>query len=283
MAVSKVLTMFVIALSFVAIASSLSAEEFLNQISTGENNPKIDIQKIASTAKVPEQHISPETKQIAYAEILQKLNEKLEIPIIVWVNKEYNTKEVLKDFKNIKIKYIYKSLNGFAGTANEKEISALHNDQRINYIAFDRQDVGGHLLQSRAVIQANTVESNYSLRGTGVGVCHLDTGINYNHASLVQAYAGGYDFVNNDPDPFDDNGHGTATAGVIASNATLFRGIAPKVNLLAVKVLNASATGSSSNIAAGIDWCITNKNTYNISVISMSSASISTYPLSLFM
>ena len=77
MAVSKVLTMFVIALSFVAIASSLSAEEFLNQISTGENNPKIDIQKIASTAKVPEQHISPETKQIAYAEILQKLKEQL--------------------------------------------------------------------------------------------------------------------------------------------------------------------------------------------------------------
>ena len=48
----------------------------------------------------------------------------------------------------------------------------------------------------------------------------IDTGINYLHEDLKLAYAGGYDFVNDDNYPLDDNGHGTHCAGIIAADPT---------------------------------------------------------------
>ena len=62
------------------------------------------------------------------------------------------------------------------------------------------------------------------LLGAGVVVADLDSGIRATHVDLVGKVApGGYDFVNNDDDPFDDedsltDGHGTASAGIIVGN-----------------------------------------------------------------
>ena len=274
----KILATLLIAVTLVVFVSAISPEQLLKDISKQSKNGQanINLNQIMNSANPQENSIPQESKQIAYEEIAQKLKESEQVSIIVWLKKEASVKDVLKDFKNLNIKYSYEELNGFATSVNGEELLALKNDERIDYPALDKI-VETHLLQSRAIVQANTVESNYSLRGNGVGVCHLDTGINYNHPYLVQAYAGGYDFVNNDPDPMDDHGHGTATAGVIASNHTFVRGMAPKVNLLAVKVLNASGFGTESNVVAGINWCLTNKNQYNISVISMSLGTASTY------
>ena len=52
-------------------------------------------------------------------------------------------------------------------------------------------------------------------RGAGVRVAIIDSGIDYTHPDLAANYAGGYDFVNNDTDPFDDNKHGTHVAGIV--------------------------------------------------------------------
>lgn len=54
-------------------------------------------------------------------------------------------------------------------------------------------------------------------QGDGVKVAVLDTDIDYRHTDLDANYAGGYDFVNYDADPFDDHGHGTLVTGVIAA------------------------------------------------------------------
>ena len=67
----------------------------------------------------------------------------------------------------------------------------------------------------------------------------------------------GWDFVNNDANPRDDNGHGTAVAGVAAAAANDGVGIAGMCwhcDILPVKVLNAAGSGARSNIAAGIVW-----------------------------
>ncbi|UCC69260.1 MAG: S8 family serine peptidase, partial [Armatimonadota bacterium] len=53
--------------------------------------------------------------------------------------------------------------------------------------------------------------------GTGIAVGIIDTGIDYTHPDLADNYVLGYDFVNNDWDPLDDNGHGTHVAGTIAA------------------------------------------------------------------
>ena len=81
---------------------------------------------------------------------------------------------------------------------------------------------------------------------------------------------GGYDFVNDDDDPIDDNGHGTHVAGIIASQNSTYKGVAPGANIVALKTLNSTGSGLFSDTAAAIDWCIFYKDTYDISVISMS-------------
>jgi thermitase len=86
-------------------------------------------------------------------------------------------------------------------------------------------------------------------------VAVVDTGIDYNHPDLAANYVPlGYDWVNNDPNPMDDYGHGTHVAGIIAAAINNSIGIAglAQVRIMAEKVMDASGSGSSSDIARGI-------------------------------
>lgn len=105
-------------------------------------------------------------------------------------------------------------------------------------------------------------------KGTGIPVAVLDTGIDYYHPDLDANYKGGYDFVNGDDDPLDDNGHGTHAAGTVAAedNELGIIGAAPEAFLYAVKVLDVSGNGYYSDIIAALDWCVSN----NIAVANMS-------------
>jgi subtilisin len=96
--------------------------------------------------------------------------------------------------------------------------------------------------------------------GTGIKVAVCDTGINYNHPDLAAVYAGGYDFVNNDSDPIDDQGHGSHVSGTIAAanDGVGIIGVAPDVNLHALKVLSSTGSGSFSYCISALDWCVAN-------------------------
>jgi subtilisin family serine protease len=76
----------------------------------------------------------------------------------------------------------------------------------------------------------------------------------------------GYDFVNNDKDSMDDNGHGTHVTGIITSNDAYSRGIANGTKILAAKVLDSSGNGDYASVMAGLDWCVEN----SAQIISMS-------------
>ncbi|MEM5778359.1 MAG: S8 family serine peptidase [Candidatus Aenigmatarchaeota archaeon] len=76
----------------------------------------------------------------------------------------------------------------------------------------------------------------------------------------------GYDFVNNDNNPFDDNKHGTHVAGIISSNDEYSRGIANGTKILVAKVLDFDGTGFVSDVITGIEWCVNN----SAQIISMS-------------
>ncbi|PID57521.1 hypothetical protein CSB45_06745 [candidate division KSB3 bacterium] len=83
----------------------------------------------------------------------------------------------------------------------------------------------------------------------------IDTGVDYRHEDLRGKVVRGYDFVNEDHDPMDDNGHGTHVAGIaagIANNGRGIAGVCPECSVLAVKVVTADGSGANSWIANGI-------------------------------
>lgn len=93
------------------------------------------------------------------------------------------------------------------------------------------------------------------LTGKGVTVCVVDSGVDILHPDFSHLHLVAWkDLVNGQPDPYDDTGHGTAMAGLIAANGSLM-GVAPDVGLIAVKVVDASGTGMSTVVAAGIRFC----------------------------
>lgn len=90
---------------------------------------------------------------------------------------------------------------------------------------------------------------------SSVIIAIIDTGIDYTHEDLAGKVIKGYDFVNEDFDPKDDNGHGTHVAGIagaVTNNGTGIAGVCQGCSLLAVKVITADGSGANSWIANGI-------------------------------
>lgn len=87
-------------------------------------------------------------------------------------------------------------------------------------------------------------------------VAIIDSGVDLTHPDLLgRVRADGYDFVDDDSDPSDENGHGTHVAGIVAAaldNGEGGVGLAPGVSILPVRVMNARGKGSDASIAQGI-------------------------------
>ncbi|MFB7141540.1 S8 family serine peptidase [Gottfriedia sp. NPDC056225] len=117
--------------------------------------------------------------------------------------------------------------------------------------------------------------------GKGIKIGILDTGIDYNHPDLKDAYKGGYDFIDNDNDPmettyedwkksgepeFDGTSayyteHGTHVAGIIAGQGVADSeykkvGVAPDADIYAYRVLGPYGGGDSDGIIAAIDQAV---------------------------
>jgi subtilisin family serine protease len=94
---------------------------------------------------------------------------------------------------------------------------------------------------------------------SSIVVAVVDTGVDYGHSDLQGLFVPGYDFVNNDAVPRDDQGHGTAVAGVIAARTQNHEGQAGmcwRCSVMPVKVLDRNGSGPTSTIADGIVWAV---------------------------
>jgi len=100
---------------------------------------------------------------------------------------------------------------------------------------------------------------NFTMGSHSTKIAIIDSGVNYNHEDLIGNYLNiGYDWVNNDPSPMDDHGHGTDVTGVISATINNLKGIsgASNVAYFAEKVLDANNLGSISDVASGINHAI---------------------------
>ena len=124
--------------------------------------------------------------------------------------------------------------------------------------------------------------------GQGVTVAVLDSGIDPTLVSLRLGPTGlnnrflsYYDAIGDkayEPtkllkSPGDPNGHGTHVAGIVGNSDKeegFYQGIAPAANLVAVRVLDETGTGSYVDVLRGLNWVVQNKAKYNIRVLNMS-------------
>jgi thermitase len=93
-------------------------------------------------------------------------------------------------------------------------------------------------------------------RGAGATVAVVDTGVDAAHPDLAANLVAGYDFVDDDSDPTDLNGHGTHVSGTIAAaeNGTGVVGVAPEAHVMPLRVLDADGSGWGSDVAAAFNW-----------------------------
>ena len=131
------------------------------------------------------------------------------------------------------------------------------------------RDVTGEIARTAATVGAKNVHAQYGYTGAGIGVAVIDSGITPWHDDLTQRRTAAgqrvtafVDFVNDRTTKYDDWGHGTHVAGIIAGNGYDSNGeriaIAPKANIIALKALDFEGKGTISNIIAALDWAVTN-------------------------
>lgn len=199
--------------------------------------------------------------------------------------------DTLKNYADIKNLDVLDSLPVILVKAKASSVEKLASNPLVKHIGDGEAKVKAFLDVASSTVSASQARATYDVDGEGVTIAILDTGIDETHPDL--------DDLDDDPsttdpkviyeisfvpneDPNDYYGHGTYVAGIAAgtgqaSNGT-YKGIAPKANLVNVKVLNSGGWGEIRWVINGIDWVISHRAQFNIRVVSMSLGTIYYYP-----
>ncbi|MCX6362780.1 MAG: S8 family serine peptidase, partial [Actinobacteria bacterium] len=180
-------------------------------------------------------------------------------------------------------------VDSIAAFLTPDEIKALGNAAFVTTIVADNS-VQGFDYQSTMDVTNLTIglgnvpaPADGGPAGAGVTVAVLDSGVATNTDLAASRIVGWKDFVNGQTTPYDDAGHGTYVAGLIAGDGTAslplenggyatvqLRGVAPAANIVGIKVLDEVGQGRTSTMIAGIAWAIAHKDDYNIRVLNIS-------------
>ncbi|GGI17621.1 S8 family serine peptidase [Gottfriedia solisilvae] len=241
--------------------------------------------KSKSSAKDKKQKIRGE-QEFFKQRLTELFNEK--------ASKQKSNKTFDQQASQFNIKQTFENVfNGMAMTIPTNEINTLlqtgvvkriwkDNEVRLpkNELSTLDKSAGKTIPPALPHIGVDRLHSE-DLKGQGIKVGVLDTGIDYNHPDLKDVYKGGYDFVDDDADPMESTPadqkasgmpesidgtsfvteHGTHVAGTIASNPKndveyAMTGVAPNVDLYAYRVLGPYGSGSDSGVIAGIERAV---------------------------
>jgi subtilisin family serine protease len=243
-----------------------------------QNQKRLAAQYAAQAAANPNNGYQPEPpRSMKNVFVITTTNEQENIPILV---------EELKNNPNVDYaepNYIYGIDDFEVGeiiTAEEaSKMTASNSSSTI--------EVDDPLYSSQSNITATNIDDVWDQYTTGDGsqvIAILDTGVDYTHPDLeaniwineaelngVEGYDDdgngyvddirGWDFINIDNAPLDDNMHGTHVAGIagaVGNNGIGIAGAAWDVKLMPIKVFQSSGVGNSTNIASGVEYASTN-------------------------
>lgn len=193
---------------------------------------------------------------------------------VILYAREYEKVRPVLDNMGVKVAAEIPLIDGYVCEFPSHMLSRLAGQKRVKYIAADL-DIKAQMNIASQVVKADELH-NAGITGSGVGIAILDTGI-YPHPDFTvprNRIAAFRDIVNNQAEPYDDNGHGTFVAGVAAGNgyasSGLYRGIAPEASIISVKVMDSHGNGKSSDVLSALQWVADNYLQYNIRVVSLS-------------
>jgi subtilisin family serine protease len=174
------------------------------------------------------------------------------------------------------VKAVWKdALNGFAVTMTERAARRLAADPAVKYVEQD-QTVSLTGTQSptpswgldRIDQRALPLNNSYTFPNNGAGVTAyiIDTGIRITHVDFGGRASVGFDAIGDGQNGIDCHGHGTHVAGTVGGSTY---GVAKGVNLVAVRVLNCSGSGTNTQVINGINF-VTSNHTTGAAVANMS-------------
>ncbi len=191
---------------------------------------------------------------------------------------------------NFSLKYQYPSISGIATTLNKGQIIALSKVPFVKQIEYD-VEVIPFIDKASYWFGVQKAKNDFSLDGNMDGspsyskddivIAVIDTGIDPNHVDLDGGKIIGWqDIATGELQPYDQvagcDGHGTHVSSIAAGEGqgnAAYEGVAPGAALVGVKVLKErgpNCVGINSDVNAGIQWVIDNKDTYGINVMNMS-------------
>lgn len=156
------------------------------------------------------------------------------------------------------------ALRGYSASMSQQQARRVAADPAVAYVEQNRTvhitadqanppSWGLDRIDQRALPMDSTY--GYSTTASNVDAYIIDTGINTTHNDFGGRAQHGYDFIDNDADASDCNGHGTHVAGTVGGSSY---GVAKAVTLHAVRVLDCQGSGSYDAVIAGIDWVTSN-------------------------
>ena len=163
------------------------------------------------------------------------------------------------------------ALHGFSVTMTEAQAKKLAADSSVAYVQANQR----FTISATASWGLDRIDQvdlplddTYTAPSDGAGVTAyiIDTGVNAAHEDFGGRVSGGFDAVDNDSDPDDENGHGTHVAGTVGGASY---GVAPGVDLVGVRVLDAGGSGTTEGVVAGIEWVTENHSGPSVANMSL--------------
>lgn len=143
-------------------------------------------------------------------------------------------------------------------------VKGIYKDQKLKILGLTEKSSEPPSLPS----SVDDPRKYQGYTGKGVAVALIDTGADGEHEALAGKIVAFKDFVNNQTASYDDNGHGTNCASLVAGEKGT--GVAPGASLVVIKVADRDGACNLSDAIKALDWCLENKDLYKIKVISIS-------------
>ncbi|MFD5015600.1 S8 family peptidase [Streptomyces chartreusis] len=185
-------------------------------------------------------------------------------------------KSLVKEYGGSVDKTFGTALNGYSATLSATEarrlaadpaVASVEQNQRVRLADTTQTSAPWGLDRiDQAALPLSGTYTYPDSAGSGVTAYVIDTGVRITHQQISGRAAYGYDAVDGDTTASDGNGHGTHVATTIAGSTY---GVAKKANIVAVRVLDNSGSGTTAGVIAGIDWVTANHSGPSVANMSL--------------